>query len=457
MSGSIRPLNVRPASGRLQQIGSQPASKARKKLPMPEPIIASGDGRAAYENRLLALLFLTFGCVFFDRLAITFLFPQIADELNLTNRHLGILSSVLALTWAIFGFVLPSWADARGTRKPMLIAAVVVFSLTSALSGAVSGFASLLLIRALMGVAEGPVLPLAQTLMASASSDSRRGLNMGLLQGSAAGLFGSVLAPPIIVAVSGTLGWRAAFYVSCVPGLILAFLLWRYINVPAPAIRAKAATAAARPGVLHAVRELLRYRNIVVCLAIGCAYIAWFILIVSFAPTFLIRQKHFSNTTMGWVMSALGLAHVFWGFAVPWISDRIGRKPAMIVFTATAVLAPLALIHIDSPVLLAGALLLTYTGLGCFTIFMSTIPAETVPARYIATAIGMIMGLGEIVGGFFAPMIAGYAADIHGLTTPFWISTAGAAIALVLSLFLVETAPRKLAAEGPVTAAVETQ
>src|SRR5690606_13769416 len=100
----------------------------------------------------------------FDRLAITFLFPQIAAELSLTNKHLGILSSVLALTWAVFGFLLPSWCDARGTRKPMLVAAVVVFSLTSALSGVVSGFASLLLIRAVMGVAEGPVLPLAQTL-----------------------------------------------------------------------------------------------------------------------------------------------------------------------------------------------------------------------------------------------------------------------------------------------------
>lgn len=429
---------------------------------MSETTIASGDGRAGYENRLLVLLFLTFGCVFFDRLAITFLFPQIADELHLTNKHLGILSSVLALTWAIFGFVLPSWSDARGTRKPVLVGAVVVFSLTSALSGAVSGFASLLLIRAFMGMAEGPVLPLAQTLMASASSDSRRGLNMGLLQGSAAGLFGSVLAPPIIVAVSAALGWRAAFYVSCIPGLILAFLMWRYVREPAIGAAAHATASASRSGasrsgVMQAVRELLRYRNIVVCLAIGCVYIAWFIVIVSFAPTFLIKEKHFSNTTMGWVMSALGVAHVFWGFAVPWISDRIGRKPAMLIFTATAVLAPLALIHIDSPLLLAGVLLVTYTGLGCFTIFMSTIPAETVPARYIATAIGMIMGLGEVVGGFFAPMIAGYAADIYGLETPFWISTAGAALALILSLFLVETAPRKLAADSQLNAATEAQ
>jgi len=424
---------------------------------MSEPSASAPAARSGYENRLLALLFLTFGCVFFDRLAITFLFPQIAAELSLTNKHLGILSSVLALTWAVFGFLLPSWCDARGTRKPMLVAAVVVFSLTSALSGVVSGFASLLLIRAVMGVAEGPVLPLAQTLMASASSDTRRGLNMGLLQGSAAGLFGSVLAPPIIVAVSGALGWRAAFYISCVPGFILAFLIWRYVREPQAATAAKPVSSSSMASVMQAVRELLKYRNIVVCLAIGCVYIAWFIVIVSFAPTFLINEKHFSNSTMGWVMSALGIAHVFWGFAVPWISDRVGRKPAMIVFTATAVLAPLALIHIDSPLLLAGVLLLTYTGLGCFTLFMSTIPAETVPARYIATSIGMIMGLGEVVGGFLAPIVAGYAADSYGLATPFWISAAGGALALILSFFLVETAPRKVTAKGQLDAAAQAQ
>lgn len=423
-------------------------SHAPGKPPMSDSTASPQPHRPGYENRLLALLFLTFGCVFFDRLAITFLFPSISAELNLTNRHLGILSSVLGLTWAISGFLLPSWSDARGVRKPMLIGAVTVFSITSALSGAVSGFVSLLLIRGLMGAAEGPVLPVAQALMAGASTDSRRGLNMGLLQGSAAGLFGSILAPPIIVAIAAAFGWRAAFYLTCIPGLILAVLIWRYVREPKVAATPLAGTgaSAARQSVLSTVLELLKYRNVVVCLAIGCVYLTWFLVIVAFAPTFLVQEKGFSNQTMSFVMTSLGVAHVFWGFAVPWISDRIGRKPAMIIFTAIAVLAPLSLIHIDSPTLLATALLLTYTGLGCFTIFMSTIPAETVPARCMATAIGMIMGLGEIVGGFFAPIIAGYAADIYGLAVPFWIAAGGAAAALVLSLFLVETAPRKVSA-----------
>lgn len=408
----------------------------------------------SYENRLLLLLFFTFGFVFFDRLAITFLFPAISSELALTNRHLGILSSVLALTWAVFGFAIPAACDVRGRRKSMLVAMVLAFSILSALSGWITGFLSLLAIRALMGIAEGPVLPLSQALMATASAQSRRGLNMGLLQGSAAGLFGSVLAPPIVVTIADMWGWRIAFYVSCVPGLILAALIARYVRESAPAAAAGSedtTAAVTRPRFVWSeiwagVSQVVKYRNIVVCLCIGCVYIAWFIVIVSFAPTFLVTARHYSNTTMSWVMSALGAAHVFWGFAVPWISDRVGRKPAMIIFSAISMLAPLFLIYVESPVTLAVLLLLSYTGLGCFTIFMSTIPAETVPAKNMATAIGMIMGVGEIAGGFVAPTVAGYAADLYGLQMPFWIAAVGAALACLLSLFLTETAPRRVPA-----------
>jgi MFS family permease len=90
-------------------------------------------------------------------------------------------------------------------------------------------------------------------------------------------------------------------------------------------------------------------------------------------------------------------------------------------------------------------LLLTYTGLGCFTLFMATIPAETVSRAIVATALGLIMGLGELIGGFVAPTIAGFAADRFGLAIVMWISCGGALLAAVLSLFLQETAPAVLA------------
>lgn len=93
-------------------------------------------------------------------------------------------------------------------------------------------------------------------------------------------------------------------------------------------------------------------------------------------------------------------------------------------------------------------MLLTYTGLGCFTLFMATIPAETVPRGFIATALGLIMGIGELVGGFIAPTIAGFAADRYGLSIVMWMSCGGALLAALLSLFLKETAPTVLARQA---------
>ncbi len=148
--------------------------------------------RLSEENRLLIILFFVFGCVFVDRLTISFLFPMIAADLKLSNVHLGTLSAVLALTWALSGAGLGAIADRFNIRKPMLILSILVFSLFSALSGLVSGFAMLLIFRALMGIAEGPVLPIAQSLMVEKSQPQRRGFNMGLIQGRRRGCWAAL-------------------------------------------------------------------------------------------------------------------------------------------------------------------------------------------------------------------------------------------------------------------------
>ena len=71
------------------------------------------------------------------------------------------------------------------------------------------------------------------------------------------------------------------------------------------------------------------------------------------------------------------------------------------------------------------------------SIVMATIPAETVPPHRITAAIGLTIGLGELVGGFAAPTLAGVAADIWGPTMPLWLASAATALAAVVALFIV--------------------
>ena len=404
-----------------------------------------------YENIVLAVLFATFGFVFFDRLALNYLSPYFKDELGLTNADIGLLGGVPALAWALSGLAMGYLSDRFDRRKPFLIAAIVVFTAFSAMSGLVGGLASLLLLRAVMGGAEGTVLPLAQPMMIYSSSPRRRGLNMGLVQGSSAGLLGGVLGPIVTVQLAEAFGWRAAFLATVIPGAVLALLvLWllKDLRLQHPATiaqdRADRIELEDHRTASMTIGDALRSRNVLLCLVISVFYLTWFTTTQTFAPLYLSEVKGFDGGQMGFALAGIGLAWVVWGALVPGISDRIGRRPAMVGFSLLAVLAPLAIVVVDSPAVLFTALALTYTGLGCFTLMMATIPAETVPRHLVATCLGLIMGVGEIVGGFVAPWLAGRLSDTFGLQISMFISSGAAVVVVLLSLALRETAPARV-------------
>ncbi|MDT0353795.1 MFS transporter [Pseudonocardia charpentierae] len=403
-----------------------------------------------YENLLVVILFLAFGFVFFDRQAVPFLFPFISEDIGLTNTQLGIVTAVLAVSWAVSGAAVGKLSDRLGVRKPILLVAILAFSTFSALSGFVTGFLSLLLIRALMGIAEGAVLPMAQSLMIEASEPRRRGLNMGLVQTTSSGLLGGVLAPPIIVGLAQVFGWRTAFYLTIIPGLLIALWVWRTVRErpPASPLLQEDGTWAEPAGHKPSVGEVIRMRNIWLCMLIAVCMLTWFILILTFTPTYLVTEKGLAPGTMATVMTFLGIAWVIWGTVTPAISDRIGRKTTVIAFSAVAVFCPLAIVFIGSPTGLSIAVALTFVGIGVFSLFMATIPGETVSHGALATALGLVMGIGEIAGGAIAPVIAGIASDAWGLQSAMYIAAGGAVIATLLAFGLHETAPRVLARRG---------
>ncbi len=96
--------------------------------------------------------------------------------------------------------------------------------------------------------------------------------------------------------------------------------------------------------------------------------------------------------------------------------------------------------------MIAVALLVGYLGGGAGPLYVGVIPTESAPARQAATAVAISLASGELIGGVAAPILAGKAADLFGPAAPFWISAGCAAACGILSLFLIETAPRKLRA-----------
>jgi len=403
----------------------------------------SNPGRS-YQTRMILILAIMFGFVFFDRNAVNYLMPFMQD-LHLSYTQVGMVASSLSFTWALAGLFGGAISDRTGKRKAPLLVAMIAFSLCSFMSGMATSFAMLLLARLMMGIAEGPILPISQSLVAEESSDDRRGHNMGVMQNFGSNLIGSFLAPLILVPLAISYSWRFAFYIAGIPGLVMAWFVWRYVHEPSheasPAQPAGGA-AAAPVEKMHPL-EMLGYRNMRVCILMSVVMVAWMVLGWVFLPQYYTRARLMDPSEMKWQVSVLGISAAAFSFVVPGLSDRFGRRPVVFLFNLIGVLVPIAAVYYHgSPYILWALVFIGWSASGTFPLFMGTIPSETIPARMVATGLGLVMGLGEILGGVFSPTLAGMAADRHGAAAPLVIMGACALVGTVLALFLQETAPR---------------
>ncbi|EJY54971.1 major facilitator superfamily MFS [Alicyclobacillus hesperidum URH17-3-68] len=394
-----------------------------------------------YENGVVLMMFFTFGFVFMERLSVVYLFPFLGPDLKFNNAELGLIVSVLAICWSLSGFVFGTISDFIGSRKNVLLPITLAFSLFSFLSGIAKSFGAMLSIRALMGVSEGPVLPIAQASVIADSSEERRGFNMGFVQ-SSLGLIGSTVGPLVLTFVATKYSWHAGFYIAGIPGLIMFFVLLFWMKDPNKRM-SKEQLAKHE----HRLRRedypvIFRTRNIWITMAIAALMMTWLFAFTTFAPTFLVEYDKYTGPQMGMITAAMGLGTFFWGFMGPYISDKWGRKPTLVLFSFVAVLSPVCLALIHGSVLVMSVIgFLTCAGQACFPLFMVVVPGESLSPKYVGTAVGLVQMVGELIGGTAIPSIAGVAADHFGLQAPLWIAAAGAAVSGFIAFTLKETAP----------------
>jgi predicted MFS family arabinose efflux permease len=394
-----------------------------------------------YELAVVLLLGLAFGFAYFDRMAMTFLSPYVVKDLGLSNTQVGALGSGLSLTWALGAYLIGLWSDAVGRRKPFLLGAMLIFSFCSVLSGLAPGFWTLFASRMVMGAVEGPFLPICLAIIAAASLETRKGLNVGIVQNGFGSLIGTAIAPIVLVWLADHYGWRSAFYLAGVPGLVLALLVWRYIREPAmPPRPADYAPPPLLP--LH----MLANRNIAVCSLISCLMVGSLVIGSIFLPLYFTGPRGWEPKTMGWVMAVLGLTPGLGGVLVSWLSDRIGRRPPMIAGCFLAAVCPFAALWFGGSIpALAAIMFASWLGIGVFPLFMGLVPGETLGHAKAATAMGLVVAVGELSGGFLGPLAGGALADRFGLQAPLLIQGAMALIAGFVAFGLVETNPRILA------------
>ena len=402
---------------------------------------------AKYQILLVSLLCLNFGILFFDRNALNFLMPFVQPELGLSYTQVGLLGSALSLTWAVAAIFVGWLSDKAGKRKILIVISTLIFSICSVVSGLATSFLMLLGARLLMGLSEGGVMPISHAMVADEVEPRHRGMAMGVTQNLGSSLLGSTVAPLVLIPVALAWGWRSAFFLAAVPGVISALLIMLFVvERQLPAAEPKA--AAQRSGFM----EALGNRNVLVCSIMAVLLVSYLVVTWAFMPLVLVQMRGFDESTTAWLMAILGIASAVCSFLIPAISDRIGRRPVMAGFTLVGVILPLGALWFDGSALVLGAIFFVgWMFNGTFPMFMATVPAESVDPRQAATAMGVVMGVGEILGGVLAPSLAGGLSDAYGLQSVLWLLAILAVLGGLTALCLRETAPRLVARRAQTT------
>lgn len=389
--------------------------------------------RAGASNwTVVVLMALGFGLVGVDRFMISTLFPVIAKDLKLGYDDIGTISGALAFAWGISALFMGNLADRLGRRR-VLAGALVVFAVLIGMSGLAASLMGLILVRVVMGLADGAYTPASIATTLEAAAPRRRGLAIGVQQ-MMLPLFGLGLAPLAVSALLHLVDWRWTFVIFAPPGLLLAWAVWRFLP-KAPL------SDEFRENILAEWSQVLAFRNIRLGMALMLCWLTCLITTSALLPSYLVDHLGLSLAQMGGVISAIGLGSAVGTIVLCWLSDRLGRKPVMILSAlgAMACLYGLSQAGPDPAALFGLLFAVHFFNNAGITLTTGPLCTETVPVGLMATASGMVIAAGELIGGGLGPVAAGQIATRFGIGHVLWLPIAALGLAIVLASFLIET------------------
>jgi predicted MFS family arabinose efflux permease len=273
---------------------------------------------------LLFILFLVSTSNYLDRNIIGVLIEPIKAEFKMSDTMVGLLTGFsFALCYATLGIPVARWAD-RGNRKVVVTSALVVWSLMTALCGMASNVWMLILARVGVGAGEAGAIPPAQSLLADYFPPEQRAKALGFFMMSAT--VGLVLGMILGGRIADNWGWRAAFLVVAIPGLLLAVVTW--FGLKEPRLQPQFAVRAdSHETLLETAKALLAKRSYVY-LTIGM--VLYFLMAYGalvFVTPFVIRVHHLTLTQAGDLMGSLGAVGALVGsFLGGWVSDKLAMR-----------------------------------------------------------------------------------------------------------------------------------
>ncbi len=385
--------------------------------PMPPP-----PAWSAIRWRIAILLCVVTTINYLDRQALAVTGPLLIDEFGLSNTQFGLVNSAFLLTYAAGQLLVGPFIDRVGTRRAFSIA-VVAWSLAGMLHAAGRGFASLLVLRSLLGVTESVNFPAALKAVAEWFPRADRSLAIGIVT-VGPGL-GAVLAPPLLGGLAAACGWQAAFLVPGAIGL-LWWLLWRkWYELP----ERHAGISAAERELIIAGREsgepaagrsswrqlagYLRYREVRGLLLARFVNDGGFFFFVAWLPTWLYQTRGFDIRQIAAFAWVPFLAADLGSLAGGWVSQQLIARGSSVDrarklgIWAGALLIPLTLpaVSVDSAGTAIALVALAMFAIQFKASNLFALPVDLFPAREVGSVWGLFGAVGSFGGMAFVAVV----------------------------------------------------
>lgn len=293
---------------------------------------------------LLVLLFLLSWILYLDRAAISTAKDLVAKDLGLSNDAMGVVFGSFALAYAL-GQIPAGWfADRFGPRMTLTIV-VSAWSLFTALTGLAPDFATLVVVRFLFGLAEAGAFPASARAFYTWLPAELHGRANGIIFSGSR--LGAALSFPILAGLLDGYGWRVAFFLLGVPGLVWAAVWFSWFrDRPAPLTKA----------IDPPLRDIFRSRAMLQVMAQYFSSNFTFFLCLTWMLPYLMERYHLTRERASWYSMTILLvgATAQWvsGFLTDWLYQRYPRwsrrAPALAGFLVAAS-ALLVLTQANSP------------------------------------------------------------------------------------------------------------
>jgi ACS family hexuronate transporter-like MFS transporter len=176
---------------------------------------------------VMILLFIAGVINYLDRSALSIGAPFIKEDLSLSATQMGIIFSSFSVGYAIFNFIGGMASDKYGAKLTLFVA-MIVWSLFSGAIALAIGFTSLIVIRILFGMGEGPLSATISKMVNNWFPADQRASAVGLTNSGTP--LGGAISGPIVGFIAITFSWKISFLFIMVLGLVWAILWWKFVK-----------------------------------------------------------------------------------------------------------------------------------------------------------------------------------------------------------------------------------